>query len=458
MDFLGIYCYYLCMKRDILYDLFSWSTSPHKKPLVLKGARQVGKTWALLEFGKRHYEEKGYLCHYIDFRSAKELFSIFEETSNPAEIVKLLQFRLKIEINVQHDLLIFDEIQECPQAIISFKYFAQNMRELDIIAAGSHLGLMKNQESFPVGKVDFLYMFPLTFQEFLQAVDSDAFGILEEWEVNSALPGVVHDRLIDLWTVYLFTGGLPEVVQTWVDESANIMRAISKVRTVQRNLIEGYRSDFSKYSGVVNAAYINYTFDAVSSQLSKVQDENVKKFMFKAVIPNRKGFDSIRGPLFWLRESRLIIKTGIAGKAFHPLRSYTDENRFKIFLFDTGILNCLLDIPGEVILDKEIGPYKGFLIENYIAQELYAYYNRDLLSWQEGTSELEFTMVNGKEIIPLEVKSASRQRRAKSLDAFISRYAPRRALKLTGQNYGYSPDRGITTVPLYACTQLLQKL
>ena len=446
------------MERQILDDIISWSQSSSKKPLVLKGARQVGKTWVLLEFGKLHYEKKGYRCHYIDFRSSKELFSIFEETSNPPEIIKLLQFRLQINIDVQNDLLIFDEIQECPHAISSLKYFEQFMNELDLIAAGSHLGLLKNQESFPVGKVDFLYMFPLTYQEFIKAVDPDAYRILKEWDINTALPNIVHGRLIELWTMYLFTGGLPEVVKTWIEESEDIMLAISRVRKVQRNLIEGYRSDFSKYSGVVNANHINYIFDSIPSQLSKAQEENVGKFIFKTVIPNRKGFDILRGPISWLREARLVIRTGIAVKAHHPLKSYTDENKFKLFLFDTGILNCILDIPGEVILDKEIGPYKGFIVENYVAQELFTHYNRDLISWQEGTSELEFLIVNGKEIIPIEVKSSSRQRKAKSLDSFINRYSPEKAIKLTGQNYGHNPDRKITTVPIYACLKLLKML
>lgn len=445
------------MERQILDDLFSWCQSSNKKPLVLKGARQVGKTWALLEFGKLYYENKGFICHYIDFRSSKDLYSIFEETNQPSEIIKLLQFRLRINIDIQKDLLIFDEIQECPHAISSLKYFEQSMNELDLITAGSHLGLLKNQESFPVGKVDFLYMFPMNYQEFLKAVDPDVFIIFEEWEMNHTLPRIVHDRLIELWTVYLFTGGLPEVVKTWISESEDIMAAISIVRKIQRNLIEGYRSDFSKYSGMVNATHINYIFDAIPAQLSKAQDDNVRKFIFKAVIPNRKGFDILRGPISWLREARLIIKTGIAVKAHHPIKSYTDENKFKIFLFDTGILNCLLDIPGEVILDEEIGPYKGFIVENYIAQELFAHYNQDLLSWQEGTSELEFLIVNGKEIIPLEVKSSSRQRKAKSLDSFINRYSPLKAFKLTGQNYGYNPNREITTVPIYSCSKLLKK-
>jgi len=210
--------YYIFMERQILNDLSAWCLSPYKKPLVLKGARQVGKTWALLEFGRLNYENKGHKFHYIDFSSSRYFSSIFEETSQPSEIIKLLQFRLKININIQEDLLIFDEIQECPQAISSFKYFEQNMNELDLIGAGSHLGLLKNQEPFPVGKVDFLYMFPMTYQEFLKAVDPDASRILEDWEMNKTLPGIVHDRLLEQWTLYLFTGGLPEAVRTWIDE------------------------------------------------------------------------------------------------------------------------------------------------------------------------------------------------------------------------------------------------
>ncbi|MCD6397555.1 MAG: ATP-binding protein [Spirochaetaceae bacterium] len=442
------------MDRKIVHDLLKWKDSPTRKPMILKGARQVGKTWAVLDFASKYYIDKGYKFHYIDFSSSKNPASIFEDTNNPEEIIKLLQLHTKTPIDISNDLLILDEIQECPKAISSLKYFKQEMNNLDIIAAGSHLGLLKSSNSFPVGKVDFLYMFPLTFEEFIAAADKDLFSFFDKWKADSPLPQLVHNKLLEFLQIYLFTGGLPEVLDTWINYSGNIVQASEEVRKVQKNLIEGYRSDFAKYSGLINANHINHVFNSVTSQLSKAHDTSVKKFTFKSVIPNRKGFDSISGPLNWLKESRLIIKTGIINRAEHPLKSYINVNRFKAYLFDTGLLNCILEIPSEVILQEKLGSYKGFILENFAAQELFAVSNSDLVSWQEGSAEIEFIFVKGKDIIPVEVKSSNRTRRAKSLDSFIRRYSPNLAIKMSRQNYGYSNQRNITTLPIYALEKI----
>jgi len=435
------------MKRTILDDLLIWKLrTSRKKPLVLKGARQVGKTWALQAFGEQQYRAKGHRCHYIDFRKARYIYSIFQET-------------LRTTIDIQNDLLIFDEIQECPQAITSFKYFEQDMNELDLVAAGSHMGLMKNEESFPVGKVNFLYMFPMSFGEFVLAADENAFRRLDAFDFEIPFPSVVHERLLELFILYSFTGGLPEVIAAFLDEwPDNIRKGALNARSVQEELVVGYRADFAKYCGVVNANHINYVFDAIPAQLSRAHAEEIKKFKFKDVIPGRKGFDAIRGPLSWLIESRLCIKAIIAKRAEHPLMSYCDENKFKVFLFDIGILNCMLNLPCEIICDQELGPFKGFMLENFVAQELYVGTNRELVSWQQGTAELEFLAGNGKDIIPIEVKSAARNRRAKSLDAFIARYSPSLAIKLTKQNFVKENRRGITTVPVYCCYKLLDHI
>ena len=320
------------MNRTIIDDLLKWKQNlTRKKPLVLKGARQVGKTWALQEFGRRYYEEEGYNSHYIDFRESKNLYSIFRETSDPREIIKLLQFQLRINIDTPNDLLIFDEIQECPEAITSFKYFEQNLKELNLIAAGSHMGLMKNEETFPVGKVNFLYMFPMNFGEFVLTADTDAFRYLDSFDFKTPFPSVVHERLLELFAIYSFTGGLPEVINAFLEKwPEDVREGALDARKVQEELVVGYRADFAKYSGVVNANHINYIFDAIPSQLSKAHAEEVKKFRFKNVIPGRKGFDSIRGPLSWLIESRLCVKSTITRKAEHPLISYCDNNKFKV--------------------------------------------------------------------------------------------------------------------------------
>lgn len=446
------------MKRIVLDELLQWQERPGRKPLILRGARQVGKTWVLQEFGRLHYESRGYRTHYVDLRQAKDLHSVFADTLDPRRVIELLEFRLKQRIDTEHDLLVLDEIQDCSHAIASLKYFEGELGELDLIAAGSHLGLLKNQEPFPVGKVNFLHMFPMSFGEFVAVLDAEASEYLDSFVFLSKFPTVVHERLLELLRLYVFTGGLPEVVATllslWPDA---VSAAVPEVRRVQNELVLGYRADFAKYSGVVNANHINYVFDALPAQLSKTQDESVRRFQFKQVIPNRKGLDSIRGPLSWLLEARLCIKSSITKRAEHPLQGHCAENRFKVFLFDIGILNCLLGIPGEAILGEVVGIYKGFILENFVAQELFSQTNADLPSWQEGTAELEFLITRGADIIPVEVKSAVRSRRSKSLDAYIARYAPPQAFKLTRQNLSIDRERRITTAPVY-CSYKLPKL
>lgn len=446
------------MKRSISKELATWKHAKKRKPLVLKGARQVGKTWILHEFGQSQYRDKGYSYHYIDLKEMRDFHSIFTETYDPNKIITLLEFQLRQKIDPANDLLVLDEIQECPQAITALKYFQQDMKQLNLIVAGSHLGLIKNEESFPVGKVDFLHMFPMNYEEFVSVIDPEAFDYLSSYNCDKKLPKIVHERLLELLTSYFFVGGLPEAVETFSSFTTNMMTdAISSVRKVQENLILGYRSDFAKYSGIVNATHINHVFDSLPEQLSQTQDDSVKKFRFKQVIPNRKGFDSIAGPLNWLLESRLCIRNRIAKRAEHPLRSYCDSNRFKLFLFDVGLLNCMLKLPGEVILGEKIGSYKGFILENFVAQELFSVNNEESVSWQQGTAELEFLITNSSNILPVEVKSASRNRMAKSLDAYINRYSPRLAYKLTRQNFSYNQNRNITTLPVY-CSYKLPKL
>ena len=253
------------MKRSIQKELSAWKRADRRKPLVLKGARQVGKTWALHEFGKSQYEANGSNYHYVDLRESQDLHSIFSETFDPRKIIELLEFRLRLKFDTANDLLVLDEIQECPHAITSLKYFEQDLHELDLIVAGSHLGLLKHEESFPVGKVDFLHMFPMNFEEFVLSMDPDAFTFLSSYNCTEKLPSIIHERLLRLLTCYLFIGGLPEAVATGYEYGIdNITNSISDIKRIQENLILGYRSDFTKYSGVVNATHINHVFDALS--------------------------------------------------------------------------------------------------------------------------------------------------------------------------------------------------
>lgn len=445
------------MERDITNSLLAWKNQAGKKPLVLKGARQVGKTYSLEEFGTKYYRETGHNYHYIDLREARKLHGIFEEHYDPGEILRFLQFEQRITIDSEHDLLILDEIQACPHAITSLKYFEQDMAQLDVIAAGSHLGLQNQDVAFPVGKVSFLYMYPMTYDEFVRAVDRGAYELYRECSLEAKVPRVVHERLLELLRAYVFTGGLPEAVSTYRELRNDTPSELAQVRRVQQELVTGYQADFAKYAGVVNAAHIQSVFDSIPYQLSVVHDETTRKFRFADVLRNRKGFESVRGPLRWLREARLCIQCPIAKKAGHPLKSYTQENRFKVFLFDTGILNCMLGLPPEVIVGENVGSYKGYMMENFVAQELLARIDQPPYTWQEGTAEIEFLTISGAEIVPLEVKSSRRSRRSKSLDVYVGRYHPARAYKLTAQNYGHDNSRGITTLPLYAVGRLIEE-
>ena len=442
------------MERTVTEELKKWKSAPGRKPLVLKGARQVGKTYALEEFGRMHFRK----YHYMDLRGNKKIHSIFKETYDPFEIIRQLEFVQKIQININEDLLIFDEIQDCKGAITSLKYFQKEMNGLALVAAGSHLGLIKNEESFPVGKVNFLYMFPMNFEEFLLAVDKQAYGEYMSYSIEDpgVLPEVIHKRLLELMRYYFITGGLPEVVDDFISlYSEDEKKALEKVRKRQKELVEGYKADFSKYSGTVNANHIHNVFESVPAQLSRSFDEEVSKYIFKGVIPNQKGYDRISNPLGWLAGARLCIKSMIASRAEHPLRSYCQENRFKVYLFDMGILNCMLNTPYQAILAESLGTYKGFLAENFVAQELYSSLNTDLISWSKGKAEIEFIISRAEDIIPLEVKSSNRSRRSRSLDSFVNRHRPKRAYKLSSQNFGMHEKRGLMTMPIYFCRKLV---
>ncbi|MHB1336627.1 MAG: ATP-binding protein [Candidatus Humimicrobiaceae bacterium] len=443
------------MERTIIKDLIKWKSSPDRKPLVLKGVRQVGKTYILEKFGQEYFKK----YHYVDLRENKNIQNIFKDTYNPRETIRQLEFVLRIQIDINNDLLIFDEIQDCKGAITSLKYFQREMSRLALIAAGSHLGMTKNEESFPVGKVNFLYMFPMNFEEFLLATDEQSYEQYKNFSIEDpfVLPGVIHNRLLELMRYYFITGGLPEVVGKFTSLfMENEKEALIEVRERQKELIEGYEADFSKYSSTVNANHIHNVFESIPVQLSRAFDEEVSKYIFKGVIPSQKGYDRISGPLGWLVKGRLCIKSIIASKAEHPLKSYCQENKFKAYLFDMGILNCMLNTPFEAILAERLGSYKGFLAENFVAQELYSYLNTDLVAWSEGRSEIEFLISKNEHIIPLEVKSSKRSRKSRSLDSFVSRYNPERAYKLSGQNFGIQEKRAIITLPIYFCGKLVK--
>lgn len=446
------------MDRLIEKYLDSWRSRKERKPLILQGARQVGKSYLLEKVFSKKF--KNFIK--LDFLEDQELSNLFSNSKKSKDIISniCLYFRKEIkEEDYSETLLFLDEIQESCKAMKSLKYFSEQMPELAVVAAGSYLGILSNETSFPVGKVDFLHLNPLNFQEFLMATDPILAREYEKIVINDVIKNglnkALHQEMVKAWTLYQAIGGLPEVVKSFVNSDFGVDIALRRCREIQENLITGYKADFSKHSGVVNSSHILNVFEAVPIQLSKSYDEAVKKFTFSKIIPKQKGFDRIKGPLSWLAKSRLVIQSSIATKAAHPLKSYTKDNFFKVYFFDIGLLHAMLDTPLEAIMLEGLGEYKGFIAENFVACELYSVLGKSLISWQESNSEVEFLITRGKEIIPLEVKSSKKSARAKSLDTFIQRYDPDVAYKLSPRNGGYSEKRKISSIPIYLAYKLM---
>lgn len=437
------------LNRKIINKLIDWKKSEYKKPLILKWARQVWKSYIIKYFWENYFNK----IHIINFQSDKKAHSIFEWNLNPDEIILKLEYILNENIDIKNDLVFFDEIQECPKAINSFKFFYEEKKELSIIWAGSYLGLIKNWESFPVWKVDFLSMFPLNFEEFLEGVKPKLFNFYININLDNLdkIDDLFHTELLKYLNIYFFIWWMPEIVNLYknYDNWIKSNEFLKKIRSTQLNLLESYKADFTKYSWIVNSSHILSVYDSISKQLSLTYNEEVNKFKFSWVISNKKGFSSIEWPLTWLYKSRLVIKNFISKKANNPLESYTKENSFKLFFHDIWLLNASLNTPISESFLNELWNYKWYIVENFVAQELFNIYDEDLISWQENTSEIEFLINDNENIIPIEVKSSEKYRKAKSLDSFINRYSPEKSYKITMQNYSINKEKKYITLPMY---------
>ena len=427
----------------MIKSLLDWKKRS-RKPLILYGARQVGKTTLIDMFSK---EFKNY--HTLNFQSNPELCNVFKNNIDGKSIIKKLEIFLWRDIDLEHDLIFFDEIQDCPFAIKSLKFLYEEFPSSFIISAWSYLWLVKNQESFPVGKVEFLTLYPLNFEEFLQAIDPRLYDFFVDIALGKKIDEFIHEKLIEKLRLYFFVWWMPEIVQTYIDDKDNFWW----IREKQKSLLQSYKSDFSKYSWFTNALHILHVFEAVSSQLGQAQDENVKKFKFSGVIPKKKWFNDLIWPLTFLSKSNLVIKSFIAKKANSPLKAYIKNNYFKLYFFDIGLLNANLNILAKDILLDNINYYKWFIVENFVAGELQHIFHDDLISWEEWNAEIEFLLETAEGVVPLEVKSSQKYRRSKSLDSFISRYHPHKAYKLTLENY-YASPKWFEVLPLYLIGKL----
>ncbi|MBN1961740.1 MAG: ATP-binding protein [Deltaproteobacteria bacterium] len=440
------------MKRLIEKKLTNWRLVKPRKPLILRGARQVGKTFTLKEFGKREFRN----CHYLNFEENTRLANIFAVDLNPKRILNELRFLLNRDIDVRSDLLIFDEIQQCGCALTSLKYFCEELPELAICAAGSLLGVILSNESFPVGKVTFYDLYPMNYHEFLLGIgERELANLLATHNISSPFPIAAHERFWDLWKHYLVVGGLPAVVMAYAKHHANLFQAIVSVRKLQSDLINAYSADIAKHSGKTNALHVDRVWRNVPQQLARTIDDSAPKYRFKDVLPGIRGYERLSGPINWLIGARLIIKTAIVETASLPLSAYASENNFKLYFFDVAMLSAISNLPAQAIFDYNFGSYKGYIAENFIAQEMLVNECLELYCWKGRTSEIEFLYSNENELIPIEVKSG-KVTNSKSLKVFIEKYHAKSAYVFSGRNSEKQNDR--INIPLYAAGEFFRRL
>jgi hypothetical protein len=430
------------MKRKMMTRLLEWKQEKERKPLLLKGVRQVGKTHLLKEFGRLHFPQ----VHYFNFEKQPGLAKLFEPDLVPQRILTALSFHIGKPIHIEADLVIFDEIQESPKALTSLKYFQEDCPALHLCGAGSLLGLHLNSGSFPVGKVTFETLRPMSFEEFLMADNDKALPFL----TGKQIPEIVHEHLWNQLKHYFIVGGLPEVVTTYCAQKNSLFETFTLVRKKQDDLLKTYYADIAKHSGKINAMHIDRLFKSVPSQLQQVQDGSISRFKFKGVVPGVSHYDRLAGAIDWLEAAGLVLKTHIVNTGHLPFRGYAKENLFKLLLFDIGILGSMSDLPPKVILDYDYGSYKGYFAENFVAQELISHGRDALFSWQEQKAEVEFLAEVDGSAIPLEVKSGLITK-AKSLKTFSEKYQPPYQVIFSGRPLHI--ERSTHFYPLYLAGQ-----
>ena len=421
------------MKRNALESLIRWKSSEDRKPMVLKGARQVGKTWLMKEFGRLAYDS----FVYFNFDEEEELKSIFEANKNPQRIVELLSLIAGEKILPEKTLIIFDEIQECPPALNTLKYFKEKANDYHVIAAGSLLGtLLATPKSYPVGMVNLLDIYPLTFDEFLDATDPILYTYYESIQKEQDIEEIFHNRLLDAFNNYLIIGGMPECVSSWVK-----YKDPAKIREIQRELIEVYENDFSKHNGKVNSGRILMVFRSIVSQLAKPNE----KFIYGAVRQGARARD-FEEAIEWLVSAGMLNRVYNVGKMEHPLTAFDKLDQFKLFLFDTGLLKYMAGIDNSAILLKTDYQFKGPLTENYVLQQLRGQFEVEPRYYADKNSEIDFVLQYGTEIIPVEAKGGE-DKSAPSFKRYIAQNRPKHALRFSRR--GYRKDGAITNLPLY---------
>ncbi len=421
------------MERKAMEALIRWKESEERKPMVLQGARQVGKTWLMKAFGKNYYPH----CVYFNFDEDDALKSIFSTNKDPHRIIALLSLIVGEKILPGKTLIVFDEIQESPEALNALKYFREKANEYHVIAAGSLLGtLLARPKSYPVGMVNLLALSPLTFDEFLAAADPALFAYYVSIRKEQPMEQIFHDRLLEAYHHYLIIGGMPECVASWVK-----YKDPGKIAQIQRELIEVYENDFSKHNGKVNSGRILMVFRSIVAQLAKPNE----KFMYGAVREGGRARE-FEEAIEWLVSAGMVHRVYNVSKAEHPLAAFEKQGQFKLFVFDTGLLKQMAGVDNQAILLRSDYQFKGPLTENYVLQQLWGQFEAAPRYYAEKNKEIDFILQYGTEIIPVEVKGGEKKA-APSFKQYIVDHRPKYALRFSER--GYRKDGYITNLPLY---------
>lgn len=429
------------MYREILKDLGKWKDKSRRKPLILTGVRQCGKTYIVEEFALNNF--KSYV--YVNFESEETLSAIFDYDFDVDRIVSELERHFKTQITPGETLLFFDEIQECTRALTSLKYFCENMKDLHIVCAGSLLGvtLKKQPISFPVGKVNRLHLYPMSFKEFVIANDRmDLIEVFEKWPTDREIPKIYKEPMEELLRAYYIVGGMPEVVKTWIET-----HDYNEVEEVQNEILSDYADDFSKHAPLSDVPKIRWIWDSVPVQLAK---EN-NKFVFSHVKEGKRSAE-LEDALQWLVDAGLLIKTELVENPEIPLEGAAEKTYFKVYMADVGLLRARSKVSVNTILKESdlYIKYKGVFAENYVLNELKSL-GKAPFFWRSGnTAEVDFIYEDEEEIVPVEVKAADNTQ-AKSYKQFCKKYHPKEGLKLSRKNIAENLCESTVTynIPLY---------
>ncbi len=430
------------MRRDAIDVLVRWKNDEERKPMVLRGARQVGKTWLMQEFGKNYYE-----CYvYFNFDEEDALKSIFEANKNPQRIVELLSMIAGVKIQPETTLIILDEIQECPAALNALKYFKEKANDYHVIAAGSLMGtLLAQPKSYPVGMVNLLDITPLTFDEFLNATDEPLYSYYQTITKEQQIEELFHNRLMEAYNNYLIIGGMPECVASWIKHKDPM-----RIAQIQKELVQIYENDFSMHNGKVNSGRILMVFRSIVTQLAKSNE----KFMYGAVREGGRARD-FEEAIEWLVSAGMLSRVYNVAKLEHPLSAFEKMDQFKLFVFDTGLLKYMAGIDNSAILLKTDYQFKGPLTENFVLQQLCGQYEVAPHYYSERSGEIDFVIQYGTFIIPVEAKGGE-DKSAPTFKKYVSEHQPEYAVRFSKR--GYRKDGYITNMPLYLARKMKELL